>query len=137
MRRREEAALEREILLKFGQLDDVAIYKNEIGQGFYGALGPVLLGACSPYGPEHVAEVKAILYRHRVTYGLAVGSPDLVSIVGPHGRFAAAELKSTTGVLRSEQRDWLKRARELGAAVGEIRSVSDFERLIAAARSTG
>jgi len=133
VRAREEQILERHVLARLGQRDDLMLMTNEVGEGYYGAVAPLLRGAVSRFGPEAVRAVNDVLYRQRVTYGLCVGSSDLVAVAAPLGRLVAIELKSERGELRPAQRAWLQRMRELGAVAGEARSPDEAEALVDAA----
>lgn len=133
MRRREEARFEREVLAHVGGRPDVALFKNEVGQGYYGAVKPVLLAALAPFGAVVQGVAADVLIRHRVTYGLHVGSSDLIGVAAPLGRLVAIELKSATGVLAPDQHNFIARMRALGAIAGEARTLGDVERMIASA----
>lgn len=50
------------------------------------------------------------------------GTPDIVAIVPPHGRFLGLEVKTEDGVERPGQLDFAKGARRHGAAVVTVRS---------------
>ncbi len=117
---RPEARLEREILKAIGRIPDLAIHRNEVGSGYTGNV----YGALMKVMPRDEFEVvRQVLVRHRITYGLGVGSPDLVGALG--GRFIGLELKSDTGRLSDEQVQWHTAARRRGVAVFEVRSVED------------
>jgi hypothetical protein len=127
--KREEASLELEVLAAVGRVPDVALYKNETGQGFTGALERELLARLGPgLTPRQQATLLAVLNRHRIRWGLGEGSPDLVGGVG--GRFAGIELKSATGTLEESQRRWHGAARGRGLAVMRCRSVAEVKAAI-------
>ncbi len=132
---RPEALLERTVLRSLGADPSVALFKNEIGEGYYGCIAPMLRQIVAPLGLDAYAKITNILYRNRVTYGLHVGASDLIAIVGPHGRLAAIELKSEHGQLRPEQRTFIERMRSLGAVAGTARSVEEAAALVHEARS--
>lgn len=74
-----------------------------------------------------------------IKYGLGVGSSDIVAIVGPSGRWLCLEVKrpekSKTDPERLEaQRKWRARMAELGAVVGEVRTVDEALDLLQQAR---
>ncbi len=131
MKSRPEALLERHVLAalteRFGS--SLAIFKNEVGEGFYAASGPQILRAVAGCGPDVVRTVKEILGKTRVHYGLHVGSADLVGFA-TGGRAVSLELKSTDGRLRPEQEVWLSRMRELGVIAGVARSPEEAIALI-------
>jgi len=83
--------------------------------------------ALAPW-PAARSAALATMQRHRLTYGLGVGSPDLVGI-GNGGAFVGGELKDPDGGrLRREQAIWHAAARERGATVGVWRSIDDARR---------
>ena len=132
MRRRPEARLEVDILLDIGKDPSVALYRNPVGQGYYRVAGKFIARALRPW-PAAWCEVEPILHRNKVTYGLAVGSPDLVGIgIGScpscsapvPGHFVGGEVKDPDGGrLRAEQKTWREAARARGARVEVWRSV--------------
>lgn len=77
---------------------------------------------------------------HYVTYGLAVGSPDLVGfmpltitprMVGKKiSVFVGVECKTNTGRISEPQRAFLAAIEKSGAISGVVRSVGDFDSLI-------
>jgi hypothetical protein len=71
-----------------------------------------------------------------VTFGLGVGSPDIVGISsdgpGGVGRFVGIEIKTETGRVSPEQAAWLGAARKAGALVGVVRSVREALALVGA-----
>lgn len=121
---RPEARLEREILRELGREADVLLLKNEVGSGFVGALYRQLCAGC-----------RELSHRHRITYGLGVGSPDILALVGPDGRAVGLELKSETGRTSDDQATWHAAAlRRAGLVTHEIRSVDDARRALERAR---
>jgi hypothetical protein len=74
-----------------------------------------------------------------VTFGLAVGSADLIGwrtvtvtpeMVGTQvAVFLSIEVKTPTGRLRPEQRQWLEAVQAAGGIAGVARSVEDAARL--------
>jgi hypothetical protein len=74
-----------------------------------------------------------------VQFGLAVGSADLIGwrtvtitpdMVGQQvAVFTSIEVKSATGRLRPEQRQWLETVQAAGGIAGVARSVEDAARL--------
>lgn len=121
MRRRPEARLEADILLALGQDPHVALYRNEIGQGYYGTILPQLRALLKH--TSWMEPVLEVLHRNRVTYGLGIGSPDLVGI-GKGGRFVGLELKAGTQPSRG-QVQWHAAALSRGARIAIVRSVED------------
>jgi hypothetical protein len=114
LRDRPEARLEREILRATGrEFPGLLVCKNEVGLGFRGALKGDLCPAC--------AEASK---RHRIAYGLGVGSPDLVAV--PGGAFLGVELKTEAGRLSEDQERWHAAARAKGVDVIVVRSVEQW-----------
>lgn len=60
-----------------------------------------------------------------IKFGLGVGSPDIVGILAPSGRFFGLEVKTPAGRLSKEQTAWHKAAQSKGAYVGVARSAAD------------
>jgi len=104
-----ESQLQTEIRKVIGALPDVRLWRNNVGQ---------------------------LKDRHGQTirYGLCVGSADLIGVVAPHGRLLAIEVKTTRGVVRQEQTDWLEIVRRFGGVAGVARSVETAMRLVESAR---
>ncbi len=127
-----EARLERELLLAIGRNPTVALYKNPVGEGYYGNIRPQIRDALKRLGPSPFHAVDQILQRSHVTYGLGVGSPDLVGMgIGkcPHcseavpGMFAGLELKSERGRVRVGQAEWHEAAASRGALIAAVRNI--------------
>jgi hypothetical protein len=73
----------------------------------------------------------------RVTYGLALGSSDLIGLLGPHRRFVAFKVETTDGRLTDHQARWLDRVRQHGGIAAVVRSVDEARATIAQARREG
>ncbi len=82
--------------------------------------------------PEALRVVRSILGRHRIAFGLGVGSPDLVGSL--EGRALGLELKAPGGHLSPEQERWHAAARRRGVAVFTVRSVEEARMAIERAR---
>lgn len=133
MRQRAEARLEREILLDLGTVPDLCLYRNEVGQGHPAIIGRLIRQTLARrVDPEICREVLDILNRNRITYGLGVGSPDLVGAVA--GVAIGMELKTPTGRLSDEQTQYHEAARRRGCIVEVVRSVDDARGVIRLAR---
>jgi hypothetical protein len=72
--------------------------------------------------------------RRWVTFGLGVGSADLVGLVRP-GRFFALECKAGRGKETPEQLAWAKAVRAMGGFVATVRTVDEAIAALAACRS--
>lgn len=93
MRSRPEAILERKALrLASREVPDVTIHRNEVGHGHPRAVGQLLEQALKAhrakerrkwlFHSEALEIVESILMRNRITWGLGIGSPDLVIVRG-------------------------------------------------------
>jgi hypothetical protein len=130
---RAEAHFERELLPALSS-PDLVIFTNEVGEGYYARIRPLLDKELGPW-PEAQRKVRDVLARNRVTYGLRVGSSDLVAVLAPLGRAVFLELKSPTGRLAPEQVTFLQRMRELGAVAEAVRTVPDALDVLRRARA--
>ena len=123
-KRTTEAEVERSVLLAVGRLPDVLVLKNEVGIGYTRDVRFALEKALAVFGPIAVQSALAVLTRHSITYGLGVGSPDLVGVVRsargavPFG----LELKAPDGTVAEHQARWHAAARKRGLFVGVVRS---------------
>lgn len=61
--------------------------------------------------------------------GLCIGSSDLIGIL-PDGRFLAIEVKTKTGRVRPEQKNFIDRVKQAGGIAGIARSVDEAMELI-------
>lgn len=64
----------------------------------------------------------------------SAGSPDLIGVLCPGGRFVGLEVKTDKGKLSPQQAAWLQDAGDLGALVGVVRSVEEAIALIESGR---
>ena len=122
-RHRSEAELERQVLLALGRHGDTLLLKNEVGQGYTGDLLFALQKALRPCGDAAVRAAVDATQRHRIVYGLGVGSPDLVGTV--QGRAIGLELKTPVGVVSEAQSRWHDAARRRHVHVEVVRSVDE------------
>lgn len=98
-----ERVIQRAILLDLGSEPDFLLLRNQVGQAIY---------------HDGVKEF-------RVPYGLGKGSPDLVGILRPWGRFVCFEVKTHDGAVSAEQLKCHHVWRTFGAHVAVVRSVED------------
>jgi hypothetical protein len=131
-RRVTEAEVEREVLLELGRGPDLLVLKNEVGVGFTGNARYALEKALAPFGRLAVQAALAVLSRHHITWGLGVGSPDLVGAVD--GRAVGLELKAPGGVLSDVQQRWHAAARQRGVFVATVRSPDEAVAAVQRAR---
>lgn len=126
-RRRDEAILERQVLINHGQTRDLALYRNEVGVSYRAAIKKQIED-CELLAPQHVRAVLTILARNRIAHGLGKGSPDLIGCA--RGRFIGLELKSPEGRLEEDQRVWHLAAARAGADIAVIRSLAEADSFI-------
>lgn len=117
-----ESEVQSAIRLHLGQLPDVRVWRNTVGD-----LPAALSGG----------------RKTRVKFGLAVGSSDLLCIVAPAGRWLAIEVKESTWKpaksgkkfeQEQEQRDWIAVVEKFGGVGGFARSVDEAMELVERAR---
>lgn len=60
-----------------------------------------------------------------MTFGLCVGSADIIGIHKPTGRFLAMEVKTETGRPTKEQLNFIEQVRAANGIAGIVRSVED------------
>lgn len=109
-----EAALTYEIRLALGLEPDLVLWRNSTGVAKH---------------PDDTGRVRT------QRFGLAVGSADLVGILGPSGRFFALEVKTSEGRLTSEQTAWLALVRKRGGFACVVRGVDEARAALARARA--
>lgn len=117
-----EAEVEREVLIALGRIHDLLILKNETGTGYPYVVRHLLEQALKPWGPECIATLLSVLQKHQITWGLGVGSPDLVGFARTADGVARAgglELKRPVGgILSDQQIRYHQAARKRGAFIG-------------------
>lgn len=109
MKRKPEQDLSNAIRLAVGSLPYVRIWRNNVGT---------------------MRDSRGI----PVTFGLAIGSADLIGIVAPHGRLLSIEVKRPGGRVTPEQEHWIEIVRAFGGVAGIARSVDDAMALVALAQ---
>lgn len=92
-----EARVLHEILLDLGAEPWLRIFRNNVGLAKDG-------------------------FGHHLKFGLAKGASDLLAIVKPNGRWLALEVKSESGRLRPEQRNFLDMVNNMGGIGRCVRS---------------
>lgn len=131
--KRTESVVQAEIRKVIGALPDVRLWRNNTL-----ALPSVntkqVIGLLSA---GKTSQAVTVLKQARlIKCGLAVGSSDLIGIVGPYGRFLAIECKAEKGRTREEQTAWIEIIRNFGGVAGYARSVEDAMTLVEEARVT-
>lgn len=129
-----EAAIQASIRLALGQLPDVRIWRNNVGSGVIIKVGQ-LIGILTSKSGGIKAAIAFLKLLRPVTWGLCVGSSDLIGIVAPRGRFLAIEVKSAKGVLSEEQEQWIAIVERFGGVAGPARSVDEAMALVERART--
>lgn len=123
-----EAEVERDVLVRVGRMSDVLLLKNETGFGHPAVIKHLLQSALAPWGPEAVATALSVLQRNTMTWGLGVGSPDLIGTAGPGARGGGIELKRPVGGVVSEQQSRYHAAmRRRGCFAAVVRSADEAE----------
>lgn len=128
-----EKRLQSAVLQAVGRDPGVLVAVNHTGSGFTANARALLTRALEPWGPLAQQAAEQVLMRCRVTYGLGVGSPDLVLSVD--GLAGALELKTETGRVEPHQAQWHAAARRRGLFVQVVRSPEDATAAVAAMRA--
>jgi hypothetical protein len=111
-----ETALQREIMLALSEAG-CTVWRNNTGAAHNGRV-------------IHKSGSTVTLADSRmITYGLCVGSADLIGI-RPDGRFIAIEVKTPKGRVTSEQERFIFHIQLMGGIAGVARSVDDALTLI-------
>lgn len=115
-----EAQLQHAVRLALGRHPDARLYRNEVGQARH--------------------EDPATGRLRVVRYGLCPGSSDLIGwrrvTIEPHhvgsqiAQFVAIELKTPTGRVATDQRQFIELVNRWGGVAGVARSVEDAQALI-------
>lgn len=103
-----ETKLVKEILLALGNEPDLIVWRNNTGK---------------------LADVNG----RWVTYGLGVGSADIIGVLAPWGRFVALEVKDR-GQQTEQQHNWEMALRGKGGSYTVVRSVADAKNAVEAVR---
>jgi hypothetical protein len=124
-----ESLIQRDIRLALGQEPDCRLFRNNVGAAWQG----------QPVGAVNRRRV-VLLCPHRVVYGLAPGSSDLIGwrsvLVPPElvGRriaiFTALEIKPPGETVPDHQGRFLDRAAAAGAIAGVAHSPAEARRLL-------
>lgn len=109
--RKPEQDLSNAIRLAVGSLPDVRLWRNNSGR---------------------LIDSRGI----PVSFGLAIGSADLIGIVAPHGRMLSIEVKRPGAVNRAtaEQRNWADIIAQFGGVAGIVDCVDGAMALVEMAR---
>lgn len=93
-----------------GKCDDLALWRNNVGE---------LLDSRG----------------RAVTFGLAIGSADLIGILAPTGRFFALEVKVPGRKAKPHQETWLSLVRSLGGFAAVVTSVEEAQAALLRAKN--
>lgn len=110
-----ESQIQRDVLKAIGAAPGLVLKRNHVGRG-------------------ERFDTRTHDVRHE-TYGLGVGSPDIVGILGPTGRWFCLETKTPKGRLSEKQKEWHRMARSMGAFVAVARSVDEARAALERARN--
>lgn len=122
MKRQPEKLIERDVKLALGKDPGVWLHQNTVSDGYDAGVRDDLR-RCLESFPAAAKVVEAVLMRHRQTFGLGRGSPDIISAVD--GWFLGMELKTETGRLEPAQEEWHAMARSRRMTVEVVRSAAD------------
>ena len=110
-----ERQLQRDVFASLGAEPGLVLMRNQVGRG-------------------ERFDARTHDVRHE-TYGLGMGSPDIVGILWPSGRWFCLELKASTGRVSDGQERWHRMARTMGAFVAVVRSVGEARSALERARN--
>lgn len=110
-----ESVIQSQIRLALGMEPDLVLWRNHVG-------------GSSEYDPT-----RDEMRHHR--FGIAPGSPDLVGVLAPSGRWFCLEIKTPLGRLSPAQTQWHALARSRGAFVATVRSPEEAKQALARART--
>lgn len=108
-----ESKIQRDIRLAMGKRKDIVLWRNNVGVAMH--------------QPGQLAKPQ------RVTYGLCVGSSDLIGILKPSGRFVALEVKQPGEKPTADQKLFADLVIKCGGFHRVVSSVDDAMRAIDAA----
>lgn len=76
------------------------------------------------------ARIVTLANAHLMTFGLCVGSADIIGVHKPSGRFLAVEVKTAKGKPTAEQINFIEQVRAANGIAGIARSVQEALDLI-------
>jgi len=123
-----ETTLQNLIMLAIGRLANVRLFRNTVGVGWVGRL------------VRHSGGEALIRPAVRTTFGLAIGSADLIGwrsvVVTPDmvgktiAQFVSIEVKTSSGRLSPEQVTWRDAVEKAGGCAAVVRSVDEATMLL-------
>lgn len=130
----EEGKLQRDIRVALGRHPSLYLMRNQVGKLFLPSKGQLLqFGRATVESLQRYFRVQFSEHPRNITYGLEVGSSDLVGILKPSGRWFCLEVKTPTGRVSPEQEKWMALMVKFGAYCAVVRSVEEAERALAEA----
>lgn len=69
-------------------------------------------------------------FKYPITYGLGIGSSDLIGLIEGPGQFLAAEIKTVKGRLTDEQEAWQDMIRRYGGKAITLRSEDEARKFL-------
>jgi len=132
MKRQREKLIERDVKLALGKDPGIWLHQNVVSEGYDAGARDDLARALK-HMPTAAKIVEAVLMRHRQSFGMGVGSPDL--LVAVDGWCTWQELKTEEGRVEPEQARWHEMARTRGMTVNVVRSAQDAVDAVAAVRA--
>jgi hypothetical protein len=129
---RAERDIQWSIRYVLGRRPDVVLFRNQTGKTEELGLSKKWVEAvyrelCTGSVSKARTMVRDVVHAKGrwITYGLGVGSSDLVGCVSPGGNFLAIEVKTATGRASVEQLGWIQLIEKFGGVAGIARSVQD------------
>lgn len=113
----QETKLMRLIMVALTQADCI-VWRNETSGAY---VGKVI---------HKDARIVTLANAQLMTFGLCVGSSDIVGIHKPTGRFLAVEVKTPTGKPTKEQLNFIEQVRAANGIAGIARSVKEALELL-------
>ena len=108
----EETKLMRLIMVALTQADCL-VFRNETAGAYVGRV------------IHKDARIVTLTNAQMMTFGLCVGSSDIIGIHKPTGRFLAVEVKTKTGRASKEQNNFIEQVRAANGIAGLARSVQE------------
>lgn len=108
----EETKLMRLIMVALTQADCL-VFRNETSGAYVGRV------------IHKDARIVTLANSQMMTFGLCVGSSDIIGIHKPTGRFLAVEVKTKTGRASKEQINFIEQVRAANGIAGLARSVQE------------
>lgn len=128
-KRTKHAVIEEAVRLHVGADPYAVLWQNPVGIAHHRTRAACICPHCRGTG---VVDPRGT---YTVSYGLCVGSADLIGVVGPQGRFLAIEIKPPGAYPTPEQRRFLALVRRMGGVSGVAHNEDEAAALVVEARS--